>query len=120
MKYLILILLSLSLEAKWEDWSEKEQELFIDFITLNAIDIHMTYTTIQDFPNVIEVNPLLGKDPSLKKLILHKALATGLLYKLLDDDSPRVRERSLKILNGVYTTVMIHNGYVGFELRKDF
>ena len=120
MKYLILLLLSLSLEAKWEDWSEKEQELFRNFIALNAIDIHITYKTIRDYPSVVEVNPFLGEDPSLEKLVLHKAVATAGLYYLLNKDSNTIRERDLKILNGVYGAIVIHNGYVGFDLRKDF
>ena len=119
MKYLILLLLSLSLEAKWEDWSEKEKDLYKRFIYLNVIDTHMTYTTIRDFP-ATETNPLFGKDPSIEEMIIAKTLSAALLYKLLDDDSHYVRERDLKWINAFYTGVVIHNGYIGFELRKDF
>jgi len=120
MKYLLLLLSSLSLQAEWKDWTEKEQDLFKDFITLNLIDIHITHKTIQDFPSVVEVNPLLGTDPSIEKLILHKAVVTAGLYYLLDKDSNTIRERDLKILNSVYMGVVIHNGYVSFDVRKDF
>ena len=119
MKYLLLLLCSMSLQAEWKDWTETEQDLFKDFIVLNLIDIHMTYKTIQNF-NAIEVNPFLGTDPSLEKLILHKAVATGTLYYLLDKDTNKIRQRDLKILNTVYMGVVLHNGYIGFELRKDF
>ena len=119
MKYLILLLCSLSLEAKWEDWTQKEQELFINFVTLNAIDIHITHRAIQDY-GAVELNPILGENPSVEKLILSKAVTTGLLYYLLDKDVNAERERDLKILNGVYLAAVIHNGYVGFEIRKDF
>ena len=120
MKYLLLLLCSMSLQTEWHDWTEKEQDLFKDFITLNLIDIHITHKTIQDFPIVVEVNPFLGTDPSLEKLILHKAVATAGLYYLLDKDSNTVRERDLKILNSVYMGVVIHNGYVSFDVRKEF
>ena len=120
MKYLLLLLCSMSLQAEWKDWTETEQDLFKDFIALNLIDVHMTYRTIQNFPNVVEVNPFLGTDPSLEKLFLHKVIVTGTLYYLLDKDSNTVRERDLKILNGVYMGVILHNGYVGFEMRKKF
>lgn len=119
MKYLLLLLCSMSLQAEWKDWTETEQDLFRDFIALNLIDVHMTYRTIQDF-SAVEVNPLLGTDPSLEKLILHKAVATGTLYYLLDKDTNKIRQRDLKILNTVYMGIVLHNGYVGFNIRKDF
>jgi hypothetical protein len=109
----------MSLQAEWKDWTETEQDLFKDFIALNLIDIHITHKAIQDF-GAVEVNPLLGTDPSLEKLILHKAVATGTLYYLLDKDTSTRRKRDLKILNGVYMGVVLHNGHVGFELRKKF
>ena len=120
MKYLLLLLCSMSLQAEWKDWTETEQDLFKNFITLNLIDVHMTYRTIQDFPNVVEVNPFLGTEPSLERLFLHKAVATGTLYYLLDKDSNTVRQRDLKILNGLYMGLVLHNGHVGFEMRKKF
>ena len=120
MKYLLLLLCSMSLQAEWKDWTETEQNLFKDFIALNLIDVHMTYRTIQNFPNVVEVNPFLGTEPSLERLFLHKAVATGTLYYLLDKDTSTRRKRDLKILNGVYMGVGLHNGHVGFELRKNF
>ena len=119
MKYLLLLLCSMSLQAEWKDWTEKEQDLFKNFIALNLIDMHMTYTTLRDFDAAVEANPVLGPDPSLEKLFLHKTVVTGSLYYLLDKDN-KVRERDLKILNGVYMSVVLHNGYVGFEMRKRF
>ena len=119
MKYLLLLLCSMSLQAKFENWSETEQDLFKDFIALNLIDIHMTHRTIRDFPNVVEANPILGPEPSLERLFLHKAVVTGTLYYLLDRDSI-TRERDLKMLNNIYMGVVLHNGYIGFEMRKRF
>ena len=119
MKCLLLLLCSMSLQAKFADWSETEQDLFKDFIGLNLIDIHMTHRTIRDFPNVVEANPILGTEPSLERLFLHKAVVTGTLYYLLDRDGI-TRERDLKMLNNIYMGVVLHNGYVGFEMRKRF
>jgi hypothetical protein len=109
----------MSLQAEWKDWTETEQDLFKDFIALNLIDIHITHKAIQDF-GAVEVNPFLGTEPSLERLFLHKAVATGTLYYLLDKDTSTRRKRDLKILNGVYMGVVLHNGHVGFELRKKF
>ena len=119
MKYLLMLLCSMSLQAEWKDWTETEQELFKDFIALNLIDIHITHKAIEDF-GAIEVNPFLGTDPSLERLILQKAVATGALYYLLDNDTSTKRKRDLKIFNTVYMGVVLHNGYVVFDIRKDF
>ena len=119
MKYLLLLLCSMSLQAEWKDWSETEQDLFKDFVALNLIDMHMTYTTLRDFDAAVEANPVLGPDPSLERLFLHKAVVTGTLYYLLDRDSI-TRERDLKMLNNIYMGVVLHNGYIGFEMRKRF
>ena len=72
MKYLLLLLCSMSLQAEWKNWTETEQDLFKDFVALNLIDMHMTYTTLRDFDAAIEANPVLGPDPSLERLFLQR------------------------------------------------
>tara|TARA_R100001460_G_scaffold56543_1_gene96228 strand:- start:216 stop:575 length:360 start_codon:yes stop_codon:yes gene_type:complete len=119
MKYLLLLLCSLSLQSEWKDWKEKEQKLFKNLVVLNLIDTHMTYKTIQDF-DAVEINPFLGTEPSLEKLMLHKIISMGTLYYVLDKDTSKIRQRDLKIINTAYISVLIHNGYIGFDLRKDF
>jgi hypothetical protein len=119
MKYLLLLLCSVSLQAEFKNWTKTEQNLFNNFIVLNLMDVDMTYRSLKDFPNAVEVNPILGPEPSLDRLLLHKAVATGTLYYLLDKDDI-TRERDIKILNGLYMGVILHNGYVGFNLRKNF
>mgnify|MGYP003138247095 FL=1 len=118
--FILLPLLALSLQAEWKDWTEKEQDLFTDYIALNLIDIHITNLHIQNFNTVIEVNPLIGDNPSLERLILHKAIITGASYIVLDKTPQRYREKDLKIMNGILMVVVLHNGYVGFDIRKDF
>jgi len=118
--FILLPLLTLSLQAEWKDWTEKEQDLFTDYIALNLIDIHITHRHIQDIDTVVEVNPLLGNKPSLERLILHKAIITGALYIVLDKTPQKYREKDLKIMNGVLMVVVLHNGYIGFDIRKDF
>jgi len=118
--FILLPLLALPLQAEWKDWTEKEQDLFTDYIALNLIDIHITNLHIQNFDTVVEVNPLIGNKPSLERLILHKAISTGALYIVLDKTPQRYREKDLKIMNGMLMVVVLHNGYVGFDIRKEF
>jgi len=118
-KYLILLLSSLSLQAKLADWSETEQDLFKDFIALNLIDAHLTYKTINDYPSSFEMNPIIGKEPSYETLLITKAISTYIFYKALDSNNID-REKSLRITGVVYMGIVLNNGYVNFELRKKF
>ena len=102
MKYLLLLLLSLGLKAEldltipeqpavdippkefilnWGDYKEpptRNQMIF--FWTINALDVYTSYEGLKN-PNISEINPLLGKDPSLERLILHKAFVAGVISK---------------------------------------
>ena len=122
MKYLLL-LLSLGLNAElnltipeqpavdippkefilnWGDYNEpptKNQIIF--FWTINALDVYTTYQGLKK-PYVSEVNPLLGKDPSLEKLILHKIIFTSLISK-------HSSKRYMKGINVVLTIAVVNN-----------
>tara|TARA_B110000858_G_scaffold27769_1_gene29308 strand:+ start:1671 stop:2057 length:387 start_codon:yes stop_codon:yes gene_type:complete len=101
MKYLFLLLLSSGLQADLDlsipeqpavyippetfflnlgDYNEsptKAQK--IAFLTLNALDVYTTHQALKK-PYVYETNYLLGKNPSLGDLIIHKAVVGGLIY----------------------------------------
>ena len=122
MKYLLL-LLSLGLNAElnltipeqpavdippkefilnWGDYNEpptKNQIIF--FWTINALDVYTTYQGLKK-PYVSEVNILLGKDPSLEKLILHKIIFTSLISK-------HSSKRYMKGINVVLTIAVVNN-----------
>ena len=103
MKYLFLLLLSLSLKSELDLTIPKQPPAYIPpkkeflfnvgdynepptknqiilFWTLNALDV---YTTIEGIkkPSVYEKNPLLPKKPELEELLLHKAIVTGFISK---------------------------------------
>ena len=122
MKYLLLLLCSISLQADWEDWNESNKELFKNYIYLNMIDAHQTYTLTNQFNSVFENNPVYGKKPSLEKIILVKGVSTYVIYKALDNKNINTYSRkvNLKIINTVYLGVILNNGYIGFDLRKEF
>ena len=124
MKYIFLLLLSLTLNAEldliipeqpavdipnkefilnWGDYNEpptKTQR--ITFWTLNALDVYTSYEGLKN-PNISEVNPLLGKDPSLERLILHKVVIGSFI---LNHSS----KRYMKSIN-VFLTFTIINNY---------
>ena len=120
MKYLLLLLCSMSLQADWDDWDESNKQLFKDYIVLNLVDAHQTYSLTNQFDPVIEKNPIYGRKPSAERIILVKGLTTYLFYNALDDNnfSERDKQLSLKIVNTVYLGLILHNGYIGLNLRK--
>ena len=120
MRYLLLLMCSISLQADWKDWDNSNKELFKKYIYLNTIDVHMTYTYTNTYNNVVEVNPFLNKKPSLEKLLLAKTLSAYGFYKILDAESAYTKRKSLEVVNAFYIGVVIHNGYIGFDLRKQF
>ena len=123
MKYLLLMLLSLDLNAKldltipeqpavdipnkefilkWGDYNEpptKNQIIF--FWTLNALDVYTSYEGLKN-PSIYEANPLLGKDPSLEKLILYKAVIGGVLSK-------HGSKKYIRSVNVILTFTIINN-----------
>ena len=96
MKYLLLVLLSFQLSAELDltipeqpavyvpsenilpamDWVETDmQKEIIIYWTLNVLDVYTTHEGLKD-PNAYELNPLLGKRPSLAQLILLKSIGS--------------------------------------------
>ena len=106
MKYLLLLLTSLSLQASLDELDltlpeqpsvyippEKEfllslgdynepptKNQMILYWTLNALDVYTTYQGLKQ-PGVREVNPLLGDKPHLDNLLLQKAIVGSLIAK---------------------------------------
>jgi hypothetical protein len=123
MKYLLLLLLSLSLKAEIDltipeqpavyvppkefifnlgDYKEpptRNQMIF--FWTLNALDVYTTYNGVKK-PNVYELNPLLPKKPELEELLLQKAIVAGFV-------SQNSSKNYIRFLNVSLTLVVINN-----------
>ena len=102
MKYIFLLLLSLTLNAeldltipeqpavdipnkefilKWGDYNEpptKNQIIF--FWTLNALDVYTTYEGLKN-PSIYEANLLLGNKPNLDNLLIQKVIVAGFISK---------------------------------------
>ena len=124
MKYLFLLLLSLSLRSELDltipeqppAYIPPEKEFFLNlgdykepptknqmivFWTLNALDVYTTYNGVKK-PNVYEVNPLLPKKPELEELLLQKAIVAGFI-------SQNSSKRYIRFLNVTLTFVVINN-----------
>ena len=123
MRYLLLLLLSLGLNAELDltipeqpaadipdkkfllklgDYKEpptRNQMIF--FWTLNALDVYTTYEGLKK-PNVYELNPLLPKKPELEELLLQKAIVAGFISK-------NSNKNYITVMNASLTFVVINN-----------
>jgi len=124
MKYLLLLLLSISLQSELDltipeqpaayippekefifnfgDYKESPtKNQMITFWTLNALDVYTTYNGVKK-PNVYELNPILPKKPELEELLLQKTIVAGFF-------SQNSSKNYMRFLNISLTLVVIHN-----------
>ena len=71
------------------------------FVLLNVLDGYTTYRGLQN-PNVTELNPIIGNNPSAAKLVAVKTFGTWYTYK-------HVPESDLKILNKILLVIVMNN-----------
>ena len=124
MKYLFLLLLSLSLKAELDltipeqpaayippekefylhlgDYNEPPTKTqIITFWTLNALDIYTTYEGLKE-PNTKESNFLIGKDPHLDEVLIQKAIIGTLISK-------NSSKKYIRFINVTLTWAVINN-----------
>ena len=120
----LCVLFSLNTQADFKDWKKTDKILFGTYVGLNVVDVGQTFDLIncqQTNPNCRyeEKNPIIGKSPSKEKVILYKALTTGLVYYSLERTPEKNRVATLLIINGIVlgTVFNNHNIGLGFTLR---
>ena len=130
MKYLLLLLTSLSLQASLDEldltlpkqpaaYIPPEKEFFLHigdynepptknqmilYWTLNAIDVYTTYEGLKQ-PGIVEGNPLLGDKPHLDNLLIQKAIVGGFIAK-------NGSSNYITLSNTVVTLAIINNYYI--------
>ena len=128
MKYLLLLLTSLSLQASLDEldltipeqpaaYIPPKKEFFLNlgdykepptknqmifFWTLNALDVYTTVEGLKKCSSCTEQNPLLPDRPELEELLLQKATVAGLI-------SQNSSKRYIRFLNVTLTFVVINN-----------
>ena len=124
MKYLFLLLLSISLQSELDltipdqppAYIPPEKEFYLNlgdynepptkaqkitFWTLNALDAYTTYEGLKK-PNTKETNFLIGKDPHLDEILIQKAIIGTLIYK-------NSSKKYMRLINVTLTWVVINN-----------
>ena len=72
--------------------------------TLHGLDVYTTYEGLKN-PNITEGNPMLGKRPSLEKMVVHKIIFAGLLGENLSTDG-------YTLMNTITGIVVVRNIYI--------
>ena len=130
MKYLLLLLTSLSLQASLDEldltlpeqpvvYIPPEKEFYLHlgdynepptrgqmilFWTINALDVYTTYEGLKQ-PGVSEKNPLLGEKPHLDNLLLQKAIVGSFIAK-------NGSSNYITLSNTVITLAVINNYHI--------
>ena len=109
-----------SCDGAYSDWPEEQQKQYSKLLGLQIIDTAQTFQMINCQKHTAcrlqELNPLLGSHPSKNEVLAMKVVGNLIIYKFLDEYS-NGRDQKLRILNGVFTVVVINNG---IQLTKRF
>ena len=121
----LCVLFSLNTQADFKDWKKTDKILFGTYVGLNVVDVGQTFDLIncqQTNPNCryVEKNPIIGQSPSKEKLILYKALTTGVVYYALEKTPSRERTATLLIINGIMLGTVLNNHNIGLSFTLRF
>lgn len=118
MKKLILLALLVNLSfanGLFENWTAKNETKFYYFVGLQGADVLSTRYAINR--GGTEMNPLLGKNPSVEKLLLSKAIIIPVMYGLLSLQDNESRSTTLNWVNIMYVGVVGNNLMVGARVK---
>ena len=122
----ILILLPSLGQAKVEDWADTDKVLYNTLLTLQVMDTIQTMNMVEcrnnkTCINLYEQNPLLGKYPNKKEVLVFKAGVNYALYKYLDNLSYHEDRRvSLAIAVGISVLIVGTNASHGLSFSVRF
>lgn len=115
-KLLLLIMLtSLSYADMFDSWTKESETKFYYFVGLQGLDVASTRYAINR--GGTETNPLLGKDPSVEKLLLSKAIIIPVMYGLLELQDDKSRQTTLNWVNIIYVGIVGNNLMVGARMK---
>ncbi len=116
-KLLILALLvNLSFASDiFKNWTKESETKFYYFVGLQGADVLSTRYAINR--GGVESNPLLGKNPSVEKLLLSKIIIIPVVYGLLNIQNDNFRKTALNVINVMYVGVVGNNLMVGARIR---
>ncbi|MBU4332139.1 hypothetical protein KKD19_02125 [Patescibacteria group bacterium] len=101
-----------TIKKNWQEkWDEEEKDVFYWYLGLQATD---TITTINLLTRhkgrARELNPIFGKNPSVKRILIQKLLANWLFFSIWNDCFERdERKEFFQVVNTICTLVVANN-----------
>ena len=105
--WMLILILTLSLQGCFTNWSKKDKALYTGFAALNVIDGVQTFDAFDD-SNKRELNPLM---PNKESVVLVKLLSLGIVYWAADT-CPKHRTAILGFCDGILGGVITWNATV--------
>ena len=121
-KLILMLLLCSSTYSMPEKWSDESVTLFTTLTSLSIIDARqifhmeeyrMYYDELEPITYVHEINPLIGKSPTVDRVILVKLLSNTATFYILNKMKEKNRKKVLIWYNALYLIIVLHNASLG-------
>lgn len=124
-KLLIILCLTPSVShaefRHFNDWTEEEKALYTGYNLISYIDYSQTKSALSDSCNCYtEANPIFGKNPHSDTVLAANVLASAYFYYGVGSRLPNNFNKSMAIVTGVRTAIVIHNDQVGVSWSVGF
>ena len=121
-KLILMLLLCSSTYSMPEKWSDESVTLFTTLTSLSIIDARqifhmeeyrMYYDELEPITYVHEINPLIGKSPTVDRVVLVKLLSNTATFYILNKMQEKNRKKVLILYNALYLIIVLHNASLG-------
>ena len=121
-KLILMLLLCSSTYSMPEKWSDESVTLFTTLTSLSIIDARqifhmeeyrMYYDELEPITYVHEINPLIGKSPTVDRVVLVKLLSNTATFYILNKMQEKNRKKVLICYNALYLIIVLHNASLG-------
>lgn len=121
-KLILMLLLCSSTYSMPEKWSDESVTLFTTLTSLSIIDarqiFHMEeyriyYDELEPITYAHEINPLIGKSPTVDRVVLVKLLSNTATFYILNKIQEKNRKKVLIWYNALYLIIVLHNASLG-------
>jgi hypothetical protein len=121
-KLILMLLLCSSTYSMPEKWSDESVTLFTTLTSLSIIDARqifhmeeyrMYYDKLEPITYVHEINPLIGKSPTVDRVVLVKLLSNTATIYILNKIQEKNRKKVLIWYNALYLIIVLHNASLG-------
>ena len=124
-KLLIILCLTPSVShaefRHFNDWTKEEKALYTGYNLISYIDYSQTKSALSDLCNCyIEANPIFGKNPDSDTILAANVLASAYVYYSVGSRLPNNFNKTMAVVTGVRTAIVIHNDQIGVSWSVGF